>query len=36
MDAGFDSVIGKPYLKEDLVACIQTAVTRGGFSSTNR
>jgi CheY-like chemotaxis protein/two-component sensor histidine kinase len=36
MDAGFDSVIGKPYIKEDLVACIQTAVTRGGFSSTNR
>ena len=36
MDAGFDSVIGKPYLKEDLVACIQAAVTRGSFASTNR
>lgn len=36
MEAGFDSVICKPYLKEDLVACIQTAVTREGFSFTNR
>jgi PAS domain S-box-containing protein len=36
MDAGFDSVMGKPYLKEDLVACIQAAVTRGSFASTDR
>ena len=36
MDAGFDSVMGKPYLKEDLVACIQAAVTRGRFTSTDR
>ncbi|NRP60064.1 Autoinducer 2 sensor kinase/phosphatase LuxQ [Marinobacterium sp. xm-d-564] len=26
--AGFDSVIGKPYLKEDLISNIQSAVTR--------
>jgi len=36
MDAGFDCIVGKPYLKEDLVACIQTAVTRGRFVSTDR
>lgn len=36
LDAGFDSVIGKPYLKEDMVACIQAAVTRGNFASSAR
>ncbi|NRP47655.1 MULTISPECIES: PAS domain-containing hybrid sensor histidine kinase/response regulator [unclassified Marinobacterium] len=29
--AGFDSVIGKPYLKEDLISNIQAAVTRGSL-----
>jgi PAS domain S-box-containing protein len=36
MDAGFDCVIGKPYLKEDLVACIQAAVTRENLASSDR
>ena len=29
--AGFDSVIGKPYLQEDLISNIQAAVTRGSL-----
>ena len=36
MSAGFDSVIGKPYLKEDLVTNIQSAVTRGSLSKSIR
>lgn len=35
MDAGFDSVIGKPYLKEDIVACIQAAVTLENLASSD-
>lgn len=36
MAAGFASVIGKPYLKEDLVANIQAAVTRESFTKSFR
>lgn len=36
MAAGFASVIGKPYLKEDLVAIIQAAVTRENLASSDR
>lgn len=34
MSAGFDSVIGKPYLKEDLVINIQAAAIRGSLSKS--
>ena len=36
LGAGFDSVIGKPYLKEDLVANIQASVTRASLSKSIR
>lgn len=36
MVSGFASVIGKPYLKEDLVANIQAAVTRESFTQSYR
>ena len=32
MDAGFDAIVGKPFLKEDLISNIQAAVTRDSLS----